>query len=198
MKNLAIILSATSLLLVAALFFLFFNHTEQIRKISEAAEKQSTSHFRIAYFETDSLEANYYYFKDLLDQAREKQDAMNSELNSMEKEYQKKIAEWQKKGSTMTASESEKVQQEYAGMQQNYQTRKQALSEELYKYNEDLKSDVRKKIEDYLKNYNKQMNYSFIFASEPSSFMYCKDTLYNITQDLVNGLNAGYKNKKKN
>jgi outer membrane protein len=198
MKNIATILSAIALLLVAVLFFLFFNHTEQIRKISEAAEKQSASHFRIAYFETDSLEANYYYFKDLLDQAREKENAMNSELSGMEKEYQRKISEWQKKGTSMSASESEKAQQEYAGMQQNYQSRKQTLSEQLYKYNEDLKSDIRKKIEEFLKDYNKQMNYSFIFAYEPSSFMYYKDTIYNITQDLVNGLNAGYKNKKKN
>lgn len=198
MKNIATLLSAIALLLVVVLFFLFFNHTEQIRKISEAAEKQSASHFRIAYFETDSLESNYSYFRDLLDQAREKEIAMNTELSSLEKEYQKKISEWQKKGSSMTASENEKVQQEYASMQQNYQARKQTLSEQLYKYNEDLKSEIRKKIEDFLKNYNKQMNYSFIFAYEPSSFMYYKDTLYNITQDLVNGLNAGYKNKKKN
>jgi outer membrane protein len=195
MKNIATLLSSISLVLVVVLFFLFFNHTEQIKKISAAAEKQSSTHFRIAYFETDSLEANYFYFKDLLDQAREKENAMNTELSGIEKEYQKKIAEWQKKGSSMTASESEKVQQEYAGMQQNYQARKQSLSEQLYKYQEDLKSDVRKKIEDFLKDYNKQMNYSFIFAYEPSSFMYYKDTLYNITQDLVNGLNAGYKKK---
>jgi len=195
MKNIATYLSAIALLLVAVLFFLFFNHTEQIKKISEAAEKQSSTHFRIAYFETDSLEAHYYYFKDLLDQTRERQDAMNTELGSMEKEYQKKISEWQKKGPSMTPAESEKVQQEYSGMQQNYQARKEALSQQLYKYNEDLKTEIRKKIEEFLRDYNKQMNYSYIFAYEPSSFMYYKDTLYNITQDLVNGLNSGYKKK---
>jgi outer membrane protein len=121
---------------------------------------------------------------------------MNIELSGMEKNFQKKIAEWQKKGTIMSQAESEQAQQEYAVMQQTYQTRKQSLQEELFKYNEDLKSDIRKKIEVFLKEYNKQKNYSFIFAYESNSFMYAKDTTYNITQDLVDGLNADYTKPK--
>ena len=112
----------------------------------------------------------------------QKENAMNVELSSMEKTYQKKIAEWQKKGTAMSQAESEQAQQEYAMMQQNYQSRKQSLQEELFKNQEDLKSDIRKKIEVFLKEYNKQRNYSFIFAYESNSFMYAKDTTYNITQ----------------
>ena len=118
---------------------------------------------------------------------------MNVELSNMQKTYERKIAEWQKKGTTMSQSESEQAQQEYTMMQQNYQARKQNLQEELFKNNEDLKSDIRKKIEVFLKEYNKQKNYSFIFAYESNSFMYAKDTAYNITKDLVDGLNATYK-----
>ncbi|HMH33047.1 MAG TPA: OmpH family outer membrane protein, partial [Puia sp.] len=105
------------------------------------------------------------------------------------------ISEWQKKGNTMSQAESEQVQREYAGMQQNYQARKQTLQEELFKQNEDLKSGIKRKIETYLKEYNKQKNYSFIFAYESNSFIYYQDTAYNITQDLINGLNAEYKKK---
>jgi len=195
MKNISTLLNVVSLALIAVLFFLFFNHTEQLKKISVATEKQSNSSFKIAYFEIDSLEAHYDYFKDILGQAKSKESAMNSELSGMEKAYQRKIAEWQQKGAKMTQAESEQAQQEYAGMQQNYQSRKQSLSEELYKYNEDLKADIKKKIENFLKEYNKKGNYSYIIAYEPNSFMYYKDTLYNITQDLVDGLNAGYKKK---
>jgi outer membrane protein len=195
MKNIATILSLASLLLVGVLFFLFYNHTEQIKKISVAEERQSATNFKIAYFEIDSLEAHYSYFKDLQDAAREKENAMNTELGNMEKQYQQRIAEWQKKGTSMSQAESDKAQQEYTTMQQTYQSKKQTLSEQLYKYNEDLKSEIRKKIEGFLRDYNKQMNYAFIFGNEPNSFMYCKDTVYNITQDLVNGLNAGYKRK---
>ncbi len=193
MKSISTILGIISLLLIAVLFFLFFNHTEQIKKISATTKKQSASTFRIAYFDIDSLEAHYNYFKDVLAQVKEKENAMNAELSGLEKTYQKKIAEWQKKGSSMSQAESEQAQQEYAAMQQNYQAKKQSLQEELFKHNEDLKSDIRKKIEDFLKDYNKQKSYSFICAYESNSFMYYKDTAYNITQDLIDGLNALYK-----
>lgn len=195
MKSISPILNIISLLLIGILFFLFFNHTEQIKKISATEEKRNGATFKIGYFDLDSLEAHYTYFKDVLGQVKEKENAMNAELSSMEKTYQRKIAEWQKKGNTMTQAESEQAQQEYAGMQQNYQARKQSLQEELFKHNEDLKSDIRKKIEDFLKDYNKQKTYSFIFAYESNTFMYNKDTTYNITQDLIDGLNAQYKKK---
>jgi outer membrane protein len=193
MKNISTILSVLGLLLIAVLFYLFFNHTDQLKKLTAKEEKNTGSNFRIAYFDIDSLEAHYNYFKDALGQVKAKENAMNAELSSMEKGYQKKIAEWQQRGNTMTQAESEQAQQEYGTMQQNYQSRKQTLQEELFKHNEDVKSDIKKKIEDFLKDYNKQRNFSFIFAYESNSFIYYRDTTYNITQDLIDGLNAGYK-----
>ena len=80
-------------------------------------------------------------------------------------------------------------------MQQNYQIRKQTLQESLMKHNEDMKADIRKKIEDYLKEYNKVKGYSYIISYEANSFIYIKDTASNITDDLINGLNATYKKK---
>jgi outer membrane protein len=149
----------------------------------------------MAYFNLDSLEAHYQYFKDVLDQVKSKESEMNAELSGMEKNYQKKITEWQKKGNTMSQTESEQAQQEYAQMQQNYQMRKQSLQESLLKHNEDLKSDIRKKIEDYLKEFNKGKGYNYIISYDANSFIYYKDTVNNITNDLVGGLNAEYKKK---
>jgi outer membrane protein len=195
MKNISTLLSVITLLLVAVLFYLFYIRPAVKPQSAAPVEKQAGNNFRIAYFEIDSLEANYSYFRDVLSQVKAHENAMNAELSSIEKTYQKKISEWQQKSSTMTQAESEQVQREYAGMQQNYQSRKQSLQEELFKQNEDLKSGIKKKIEAYLKEYNKQRNYSFIFAYEPNSFMYYQDTAYNITQDMIDGLNAQYKKK---
>ena len=149
----------------------------------------------MAYFNLDSLEAHYQYFKDVLDQVKGKESEMNSELSGMEKNYQKKISEWQKKAPTMSQTESQEAQQEYAQMQQNYQMRKQTLQESLMKHNEDLKTDIRKKIEDYLKEYNKTKGYNYIISYDANSFIYLKDTANNITNDLIGGLNAAYKKK---
>jgi len=195
MKHISTILSVIALGLVGVLFYLHSDQDRQIKKASSADIKAPVSAFRIAYFDMDSLEAHYDYFKDALAQAKTKESAMNNELSSMEKSYQKKIAEWQQKGANMTQAESQQAQQEYGIMQQNFQSRKEALQQELYKNTEDLKSKIRKKIEEYVKEYNKEKNFSFIFAYDPSSFIYYKDTVYNITPNLLEGLNASYKMK---
>jgi outer membrane protein len=95
----------------------------------------------------------------------------------------------------MTQAEGEQAQQEYQQMQQQFASRKQTLEQALYKSTEDLKTSIRKTIEDFLKDYNKQKNFSYIIQYDANSFIYTKDSVYNITSDVVDGLNAAYKKK---
>jgi outer membrane protein len=81
-------------------------------------------------------------------------------------------------------------------MQQEFAARKQELEQGLYKFEEEERNKIRKRIEDFVKEYNKDRNYSYIIAYDASSFIYNKDTLYNITNDLIVGLNAEYKKTK--
>jgi outer membrane protein len=197
MRNIAMVPGILALLLTGVLFYVVYHKPQPSQVVvSGAPEAQSAgNNFRLAYFNLDTLEARYMYFKDVLDQVKGKENEMNAELGGMEKNYQKKITEWQKKAGTMSQTENEQVQQEYAQMQQNYQIRKQTLQESLLKHNEDMKADIRKKIEDYLREYNKTRGYNYIISYEANSFIYIRDTANNITDDLVNGLNAAYKKK---
>ena len=58
-------------------------------------------------------------------------------------------------------------------------------------------TDLRKKVEDYLKEYNKEKGYAFILSYEPGFMLYYKDTLYDVTSDVIAGLNEKYKRKLK-
>ena len=160
-----------------------------------ATEKKSASTFRIAYFDMDSLTAHYEYFKDGETQLKGKESVMNSELNGMQNKFQKKVSEWQQKGASMTQAESQQAQQEYATMEQSFQARKQSLGDELAKERDAIMIDIKKKIENYLKDYNAQKNYAFIFAYDQTSFIYYIVRTYNITNDLISGLNSLYKKK---
>jgi outer membrane protein len=200
MKYLPTILSVIALVLVGVLFYLFAHHTEQLKTISAIEERKATpDHFRIAYFDMDTLEAHYEYFKDAQAQLKSKENDMNMNLASLSRNYQKKVDAWRQKGNTMTQAEAEQAQQEYAKDQQDFQNHKQQLESELYKSTEDLKTKIRKKVEDYLKEFNSKGTYSFIFSYDPGSFIYYKDTIYNITSNLLEGLNNAYAaDKKKN
>jgi outer membrane protein len=197
MKNISMIPGLLALLLTGVLFYVIY-HKPPVQAVvvsSSNGNQTAGNNFRMAYFNLDTLEAHYQYFMDVLQQIKGKENEMNAELSGIEKGFQKKIADWQKKAPTMTQTESQEAQQEYAQMSQNYQLRKQTLQESLLKHNEDMKADIRKKIEDYLKDYNKVKGYSYIISYEANSFIYIRDTANNITDDLVRGLNATYKKK---
>jgi outer membrane protein len=197
MRNIAMVPGLLALLLTGVLFYVVYHKPQPVPAVisTDHSNQSAGNNLRMAYFNLDSLEAHYQYFKDVLDQVKSKESEMNAELSGMEKNYQKKISEWQKKAPTMSQTESQEAQQEYAQMQQNYQMRKQTLQESLMKHNEDLKTDIRRKIEDYLKEYNKTKGYNYIISYDANSFIYLKDTANNITDDLVGGLNAAYKKK---
>jgi outer membrane protein len=194
MRNIAIVPGLLALLLTGVLFYIVY-HKPQPNPVIVSSNGPVASSLRMAYFNLDSLEAHYQYFKDVLEQVKGKENEMNAELSGMEKSYQKKITQWQKNAKTMTPTEGEQAQTEYAQMQQNYVSRKQTLQESLLKNNEDLKADIRKKIEEYLKEYNRAKGYNYIISYDANSFIYLKDTANNITNDLIDGLNASYKKK---
>jgi len=197
MKRISTILSVLALVLTGVLFYLHFTHVEKLDKISKVVVKADSSHFRIAYFDIDSLQTHYLYFQDASSQIKAKESAITSELTSMQSNYQKKIREWQQKGPSMSQSEGEAAQREYAQMQQRYEQRQATLEQELQRHKMDMMNDVRKKIEDYLKEYNKEKGYAYIFSYEPGFMLYYKDSLYDITSDVIKGLNESYKEKKK-
>lgn len=57
-------------------------------------------------------------------------------------------------------------------------------------------NDIKKKIEDFIKEFNKNRGYTFVLSDDPGLFYY-RDTTYNITKEVVKGLNETHKNEKK-
>ncbi|MEO7802253.1 MAG: OmpH family outer membrane protein, partial [Ginsengibacter sp.] len=57
--------------------------------------------------------------------------------------------------------------------------------------NSKMKDDILKKIQDFLKVYNKDKRFDYIFSYEPG-FMFYKDSTLDITRDVVVGLNKSY------
>lgn len=195
MKQLSIVLSIIAIALSGfAIYKTGASSKASAKDTSAATPDAPAADFSIAYFDIDSLQNKYEYFKDALGELKVKEEAMNNELASMEKNYQKKISEWQKKGPSMSQSEADAVQREYTQMQQNYQQRRMSLEQQLENLKMDYKKNIKTKIEAYLKEFNKNKGYSFIMSYEPE-LMFYKDTIYNITNQLINGLNAEYKKK---
>lgn len=197
MRNISTILSIIALALTGVLFYLHFSHTEKLRQVTVAANKNGNNGFKIAYFDIDSLQSNYTFYKDALEEMKSKESAANAELQDIKARFQRRIQQLQEKGPSMSQTEGEAAQREVAKMEQDYRKREAQLQENLQNQQMDMTKLMRKQIEDFLAEYNKQKGYAYIFSYEPGFIMYYKDSLYDVTADLVKGLNEQYKNKKK-
>jgi len=196
MKYISTILSVIALALIVILYVRQSHQLDQMNNHVEGEKRNQGSGFKVAYFDMDSVEAHYEAFKEAQTDLKNQENSMNQELSSLDRANQKKIEAWRQKGNAMTQAEGEQAQQEYQQMQQEFQSRKQTLEQALYKNTEDRKTSIRKSIESYLRDYNRQKNFSYIIQYDANSFIYAKDTAYNITNDVVDGLNAAYKKNK--
>jgi outer membrane protein len=123
------------------------------------------------------------------------EDKMNGEMNQWQKKYNDKLAQYQNQAQQMNQVESENANRDMLQMQETIRNKKQELDQRYQNLYMQKMQDVKIKIENFLKEYNKAKGYSYIFAYEPG-FIYYRDTIFNITNDLVKGLNDQYSKKK--
>jgi outer membrane protein len=114
----------------------------------------------------------------------------------MEKEYRNQATKYQSQAPTMNQTQSEMAQRHMMQMQQNMQNRRQEIEQGYQDFKMRKQKEVNERIEAYLKEYNASRKFSYIVSYEPGLFYY-KDTSFNITGDLIKGLNDAYKTKKK-
>jgi len=196
MKNFTIGLNIILSLAVITLFYLHFSSKTSCNHnaVNDSSKKNSNG-FKIAYFEMDSLQNNFNYYKEIAKELGNSEQQKRNELANKKNAYIAKVKEYQSKGQRMTQAEMSQAQQDIAQIEREYQQVEQSKSQEMQEESFKKLQDVKKKIEDYLKEYNKDKTYAFIFSNSVE-LVYYKDTAYNITNELVKGLNNLYKTKK--
>ncbi len=198
MNKISTYLSLLALIGVGVLFYFHFSsHKKNETSFISRNSSDSSENFRMAYFDIDSLQDKYQYFKDVSGEIKRKEADITSQLNSLQNTYQKRLRELQEKSATMTQAEAEAAQHEYTQMQEKYQHRQMTLEQDLKKQQIDMMTRVRNRIENYLKEFNKEKGYAFIMSYEPGFMLYYRDSVYDITNDVINGLNEEYKKEKK-
>ncbi len=199
MKNVSVALNVILLIAVGILYFLFFNEKGSSATTPKGAKDAVTTSLstKLAYFDMDSIENRYTYIKEVREQLKAKEQAISGEMNGLKKGYTDRIQQLQAKAQTMSQQEGEAAQAEINQMQQKLQQREAELTQNLQGEQFKMMQDINKNIEEFLKTFNKQKQYAFIFSHQPGDFIYYKDSMCNITSDIVNGLNAAAASAKK-
>ena len=191
MKPNSWIVNGVMALAIIVLFVLHFNSNSTPVKSSALA----AGGVKVAYFEIDSIQNSYNFFKDVREALQAKDVENAKQFTGLKNAFAMKYQELQKNGQFLSQAEIGARQQELAQLEKNYTNREQQLASEMQEESFKRLQEVKQKIEAFLANYNKNKEFAYIFSSNPD-LMYYKDTAYDITADIVKGLNAEYKPKK--
>ncbi len=201
MKNGLLIWNVVLSLVAGFLLIMHFSSKKNNTSSSKKIMGDSTNagqQFRMAYFEMDSVAANFDLVKNLRTEMSKKEEAINTEMTNLTKAIQQKYTYYQNlaQAGNLSESQSDVASKEMKVMDDEMKNRKQQLDQEYNNFVMTKQNEIKTKIEDFLREYNKTKSYSYIVSYEQGLF-YFRDTAYNITTDVVRGLNQKYQLIKK-
>lgn len=159
---------------------------------TKTAETAANTGLKIAYVNVDSLEAHYELLKKRREDFKKKQEVMESELQQSYQQMQMKGEDMQRKAQTMTQSEIQSAEKQLMLMQQSLESRKQSLTEQLVKEQDEFNKDLKRRLDAFLETYNADKHYDYIlsYSSAGGSTIMYANKKYDITNDIIGGMNA--------
>jgi len=201
MKNFLLPLNIILALAVAVLFYLHFN--QKSATVDTRAGKGTTDssaiqrELKIAYVDLDSIQENYNYYKEKMDEFERKKETADRDLNNAFQKIENERIAFVQKGNAITQVEAENFQREYTRKMQNLENQKKSLENNIQSEGVKTMEELKKKINEFLTEYNKEKGYSYIFSySSTINILFYKDTALNITNEVVSGLNEAYNKTK--
>jgi len=166
----------------------------QAENKSESNTKAAPTSMKIAYVEVDSIMSQYKFCKDYSLILQKKGQNIQSTLASKQQALQAAAANFQQKvqQNAYTREQAEAIQ---AGLQKqnaDLQMLNQRLSNEFQVETEKYNAALRDSLRHFLNEYNKDKKYSLILSKAGDNLLYA-DKAFDITNDVVAGLNKAYK-----
>ncbi len=143
----------------------------------------------IVYVNTDSLLDNYTYFTQKRKQLEQKQTRLERELEASVTALEKEIEQYQNQAGTMTPTLRQITEENLMKKQQSIMDKRQDLLRQFRDEEEKVQDEIHADLNNYLKEFNRDKNYSFILGySRGSAILLANDSL-DITGAVLQGLN---------
>ena len=201
MKNILLPLNILLLLAVAVLFYLHFSQGKPGASLPKAAvtgdSAKASPSLRIAYVDLDSIQEKYDYYKEKMNDFERKKENADRDLNNAFQKIENERVAFVQKGQSITQVEAENFQREYTRKMQNLENQKRNLENSIQQEGVKTMEELKKKINEFLDQYNQSRGYSYIFSySSNINMLFYKDTALNITNEVIQGLNEAYNKTK--
>ena len=154
-----------------------------------------SSNMKIAFVEIDSLLTKYNFWNDLSEQMLKKEENIRTTLNEKGKKLEAEAREFERKIQNNGFTSRERAEQEQARLmkqQQELQELQQKLANDLAAENQKNSLELRDSINSFLNEYNKSKGYDLIISNTAFDNLLYGNPALNITNEIVEGLNARY------
>lgn len=168
----------------------------QMDQKANASAKAATGDMKIAYVEVDSIMSQYKFCKEYSLILQKKGQNIQNTLAQKQQALQAAAANFQQKvqQNAYTREQAEGVNASLQKQNNDLQILNQRLSAEFQNETDQFNKALRDSIQHYLAYYNKDKKYSIIFSKQGDNLLYA-DKAYDITNEIVAGLNKAYKGK---
>ena len=167
----------------------------QSPKMDEQPAAVSADGLKIAYVEVDSLMTQYNFAKDysvtLQKQSNNARNTLNQKGNALQaavSNFQQKVNNNGFTSREQAASQQAAIERQQRDLQELQARLEGELANQTAKFNEAL----RDSLQNFLKVYNNDKKYDMILAKSGDNILMANKR-FDITQDVINGLNKRYK-----
>lgn len=197
MKNLSLILNIILLVAVAILYFFHFseNNSKDIVADTENASSIDISNLKVAYVNSDSLVANFEFYKEKAVELKNERLKSENALTSRAKGIEKQVADFQQTAGNMTINQARAIEEDLVKKQQNLLQYRENLTQSLLKKESEINNELYEKISDYMKQYGVNNKLEIVLSYSRNSGVLFADDGLDITQVVINGLNESYRNE---
>lgn len=191
MKNISLALNAVLLVAVGVLYYFQFSGT----KSGNAAGTIGGSPSKIAYINSDSVLKYYEFTKVNVSKLEEKGKRMEQDLKNRAMSLQNEIENYQRTRNSLTIGQAQAIEEDLGKKQQNFQMYQQSAAQQIDEDQNKMSRELYEKVTMFLNKYGKDNGLQMVLKYNPSSdLLFVSDSL-DITKQVVEGLNAAFKNE---
>ncbi len=186
-----------TVLLAIAVMALASCNNEASKVEEKSANQTAPTELKIAYVEVDSIMTQYTFCKEQSELLEKKSQNIQNTLNQKGQSLQAAAMKFQQdvQNNKYTQQQAEAVQANLQKQQGDLQNLQQRLGAEFQAETEKFNAALRDSLNHYLAQYNKAKKYTLILTKQGDNILYA-DKSYDITNDVIAGLNKAYKPSK--
>lgn len=171
------------------------NASPKMDEKPQAAGTENVGGMKIAYVEVDSLMTQYNFAKDYSVTLQKKSNNARNTLTQKGNQLQAAVNNFQQKlqnNGFQSREQATSVQAAIERQQRDLQELQARLETELATETQKFNEALRDSLNNFLTSYNNDKKYDLILSKAGDNILFA-NRKYDITQDVINGLNKRYK-----